>query len=219
MRRVRCRQLSSDPEVVAELHERMVCVLSSVIPSKCSGNSHVSDETLHNGENGGRSLIAGAVQALEAGGAIHKHYDVSRSPERYRERTSGVNADKLHRPLGARRRMMGSWCPSPLCHGTCRARNQLSRQTKTVLSRCCLQSTCVGMGEGDMAMVNIYHLTMLHHARVQGGRCQKTIRLKKGFPPELVFSKHRTHGGKGDRFQQIITRCIGPQNLRRTRNL
>ena len=48
----------------------MVCVLSSAITSKCSGNSHVSDETLHNGENGGRSLIAGAVWALEAGGAV-----------------------------------------------------------------------------------------------------------------------------------------------------
>ena len=38
LRRVRCRPLSSDPEVVAKLHERMVCVLSSVVTSKCSGN-------------------------------------------------------------------------------------------------------------------------------------------------------------------------------------
>ena len=60
----------------------MVCVPCSVITSKCSGNSHVSDESLHDGENGGRTLIAGAVWALEAGGAVHKHYDVSRSPER-----------------------------------------------------------------------------------------------------------------------------------------
>ena len=39
----------------------MVCVLSSVITSKFSGNFHVSDETLHDGEKGGRTLIAGAV--------------------------------------------------------------------------------------------------------------------------------------------------------------
>ena len=131
LRRVRCRQLSSDPEVVAVLHERMVCVLCSVITSKCSGNSHVSDGTLHDGENGGRTLIAGAVWVLEVGGAVHKHYDVSRSPERCRERARGVNVDKLHRLLGARRRMIGSWCQVPLCHWTRRARNQLSRQTKT----------------------------------------------------------------------------------------
>ena len=77
----------------------------------------MSDEALYDGESGGRSLIAGAVWALEAGGAVHKHYDVSRSPERCRERARGVDVDKLHRPLGARRRMMGSWCPVPLlCH-------------------------------------------------------------------------------------------------------
>jgi len=28
----------------------------------------------------------------------------------------------------------------------------------------------MGMGEGDMKMVNIYDFTMLHHAWVQGGR-------------------------------------------------
>ena len=40
---------------------------------------------------------------------------------------------------------------------------------------------------------------------------------KKGFPPKLDFPSHRTHGGRGDRFQQITIRCIGPRNLRRTR--
>ena len=51
------------------------------------------------------------------------------------------------------------------------------------------------MGEGDMEMVNIYDLTILHHARVQCGRCKNSILLKKGFLPELDFSQHRTHGG------------------------
>ena len=106
----------------------MVCVLCSVITSKFSGNSHVSDKSLHDGENGGRTLIAGAVWALEAGGAVHKHYDVSRSPERCRERARGVNVDKLHRPVGARRLI-------------------------------------VGMGEGDIEMVNIYDLTVCSGAR------------------------------------------------------
>ena len=48
-----------------------------------------------------------------------------------------------------------------------------------------------------MEMVNIYDLTMLHHARVQGSRCQKTIRLKKGFPPELDFPNTELTGGEG----------------------
>ena len=92
-----------------------------------------------------------------------------------------------------------------------------SHQPKTVLPRCCLQKNQMGMGEEDMEMVNIYDLTMLQHAWVQSGRCQKTIRLKQRFPPELDFPQHRTHGGRGDRFQKITIRCVGPRDLQRTR--
>ena len=93
--------------------------------------------------------------------------------------------------------MMGSWRPIPLCHRTHRAGNQFSRQPKTVLPGCCLQNTRVGMGEGDMEIVNIYDLTMLQHVWVQGGRCQKTIRLKQGFPSRTRFSP--TQNSRGER--------------------
>ena len=63
----------------------------------------------------------------------------------------------------------------------------------------------MGMVEGDMKMVNVHYLTVLQHEWVQGGRCQRTIRFKKGFPPELNFPQHGTKGGRGDRFHQRIT--------------
>ena len=53
------------------------------------------------------------------------------------------------------------------------------------------------IAEGDMEMVNIHDLTMLQHAWVQGGRCQRAILLKKRFPPKLDFPQHRTNGGRG----------------------
>ena len=76
LRRERYRQLSSDREVVAVLHERMARVHFSVVTSEGSGSSHVSDEALHDGEDGGRTLIAGAVWTLEAEDAVHEHDDV-----------------------------------------------------------------------------------------------------------------------------------------------
>ena len=81
-------------------HDLMVCVLCSVITPKGSWNSHVSDEMLYDGDDGGRTLVTGTVWALEAGGAVHEHNDVPRSPERCRERARGVDVDQLHRPLG-----------------------------------------------------------------------------------------------------------------------
>ena len=95
LRCVRCRRLLSDPEVVAVLHERMVRALCSVATSEGSWNSHASDGALNDGENGGRTLIAGAVRALEAAGGVHEHDDVPRSPERCRKRARDVDVDKL----------------------------------------------------------------------------------------------------------------------------
>ena len=69
---------------------------------------------LHDGEDGGRTLVTGVVWTLEAEGAIHEHNDATRSPERCRERARGVDVHQLHRPLGVRRRVMGSWRPVPI---------------------------------------------------------------------------------------------------------
>ena len=55
----------------------------------------------------------------------------------------------------------------------------------------------MGMVEGYMKMVNVHHLTLLQQAWVQGGRYHRTIRFKKGFPPELNFPQHGTKGGRG----------------------
>ena len=60
----------------------------------------------------------------------------------------------------------------------------------------------MGMDERDLEMVNAHYLTMLQHAWVQGGRCQRTIRLIKGFPHELNFPQHRTKGGEGTGFSK-----------------
>ena len=119
LRRIRYRQLSSDPEVVAVIHGRTVRVFYSVVTPEGSSNFHVvSNEALHDDEDGVRTFVAGALSALEAGGGVRGHNYVLRSPERCRERVRGVDVDKLHRSLGARRRMMGSWRPVSLCHRT-----------------------------------------------------------------------------------------------------
>ena len=80
-----------------------------VVTPQNSWHSHVCNESLYDGEDGGRTLVAGVVGTLESRGAVYEHNDVlPQSPERCRERTRGVNVYQLHRPLGARRRVMGS---------------------------------------------------------------------------------------------------------------
>ena len=72
--------------------------------------------TLFDGNDGGRTVNAGAGRVLEAKGAIHKYNDVPRSPERCWNRACGVDMYQLNWPLGARRRVMGSWRPVRLGH-------------------------------------------------------------------------------------------------------
>ena len=59
----------------------------------------------------------------------------------------------------------------------------------------------MGMGEGDMKMVNAHYLTMLQNAWIQGGRCFRIIRLKKRFPPKL---RH------GNAFYIIFSKTLKP---------
>ena len=76
---------------------------------KLVGFPCLCNESLYDGEDGGRTLVAGYLGTLESRGAVHKHNNVlPHSPERCRERTRGVNVYQLHRPLGARRRVMDS---------------------------------------------------------------------------------------------------------------
>ena len=65
------------------------------------------------------AICRGYRMGAGGGGAVHEHNDVPRSTERCRERARGIDVDKLHRPLGARRRIMGSWRPVPLCYRIC----------------------------------------------------------------------------------------------------
>ena len=90
LRRIRRRQLASDPEVVAVFHESTVRVFCSVVTPHSLWNSHACNETLHDGKDGGRTLVAGAVRALEVRGDVHEHNDVPRSPERCPERARFV---------------------------------------------------------------------------------------------------------------------------------
>ena len=84
-------------------------VFCLVVTPENSWDSHVCNESLYDGEDGGRTLVAGVLGTLESRGAVHKNNDVlPHSPEICRERTRVVNVHQLHRPLGARRRVMGS---------------------------------------------------------------------------------------------------------------
>ena len=66
----------------------MVCVFCSVVSPESSCDSYLSNETLHDGEDGGRTLVVGAVWTLEARGAVHEHNDVPRSLEKCQERAA-----------------------------------------------------------------------------------------------------------------------------------
>ena len=59
----------------------MIRAFCSVVIPESSWNSHVWNETLHNGEDGGRTLGADAVWTLKGRGTVHKHNRcVFRSP-------------------------------------------------------------------------------------------------------------------------------------------
>ena len=55
----------------------------------------------------------------------------------------------------------------------------------------------MGMGEGDMEMANVHYTVVLRHAWIQGGRCQRTLRFKKGFPPNSISPNTKLRGGEG----------------------
>ena len=69
----------------------------------------------------------------------------------------------------------------------------------------------MGMGKGNMNMLNIY-FDVLQHAWSQTGYCyvrtpiRNTFRFRRGLCLELDFPQHKTKGGTGDRFQQITMR-------------
>ena len=44
------------------------------------------------------------------------------------------------------------------------------------------------IGEGDIKVVKIHYLTVLQHAWIPSGHCQRTLRLKKGFSSNSVFT-------------------------------
>ena len=47
-----------------------------------------------------------------------------------------------------------------------------------------------------MEMVNVHYLAVLQHAWMQGGRCQRTIRFKKGFLPNSIPPNTELRGGE-----------------------
>ena len=60
---------------------------------------HVCNYTLLDGNDGGRTVEAGAVRMLEAKGAIHSHNNVPRFPGKRRDRVCSVDVYQLNRSL------------------------------------------------------------------------------------------------------------------------
>ena len=111
LRRIRRRELASGPRGCCSISRMSgsCTVFCFVVTPQNSWDSHVCNESLYGGEDGGRTLVAGVLGTLESRGAVHKHNDLlPHSPAKCRVRTRGVNVYQLHRPLGARRRVMGS---------------------------------------------------------------------------------------------------------------
>ena len=43
-------------------------------------------------------------------------------------------------------------------------------------------------GEGDRKVVRIHYLTVLQHAWIPSGQCQRPLRFKKGFSSNSIFT-------------------------------
>ena len=67
-------------------------------------------------------------------------------------------------------------------------------------------------------MVNIYDLTMLQHAWVQGGRCQKQSDSNKGFLPNSIFPNTELTGGEGGTARHSAQQCPGWPQRKQTRD-
>ena len=157
LRRIRCRQLAADLETVTVLHERRVGVLSAVIRPECPWNSHVGNEPMHHSEDGRCALVPCPVWALKAGSAVHKHDDVPRASQGFRERSHGVDVDQVEWSLFPGCGAVRCRRADALGHRTPRAWCQLPHQLDTMLLGSGFQHTRMGVGKGNMEVVNIYY--------------------------------------------------------------
>ena len=112
---------------------------------------------LHHSKDGRCALVPCPVWALKAGSAVHKHNDVPRASQGSRERSKGVDVDQVKWSLcpgcGA------VWCrrADALGHRTFRAWCQLPYKLDTVLLGSDFQYTRMGVGKGNVVVVNIYY--------------------------------------------------------------
>ena len=71
----------------------------------------------------------------------------------------------------------------------------------------------MGVGKGNVQVVNVYFLAMFQWPWDQGSRCQEGTNPTRGprgsFPYELNFPQHRTERGRGSRFQY----CNNSRNI------
>ena len=120
-------------------------------------DSHVGNEPLHYSEDGRCALVPCPVWALKAGSAVHKHDDVPRASQGFRERSRGVDVDQVEWILCPGRGAVRCRRADALGHRTPRAWCQLPYKLNTVLLGSGFQYTQMGVGKGNVEVVNIYY--------------------------------------------------------------
>ena len=120
-------------------------------------NSYVGNEPLHHSEDGRCALVPCPVWALKAGSAVHKHDDVPRASQGFRKRSRGVDVDQVEWSLCPGCGVVRCRRADALGHRTPRAWCQLPYKLDTVLLGSGFQYTRMGMGKGNVEVVNIYY--------------------------------------------------------------
>ena len=97
------------------------------------------------------------VMFVKAGSAVHKHNDVPRASQGFRERSRGVDVDQVEWSLCPGCGAVRCRRADALGHRTSRAWCQLPYKLDTVLLGSGFQYTRMGVGKGNVVVVNIYY--------------------------------------------------------------
>ena len=116
-----------------------------------------ADTALHHSEDGRCALVPCPVWALKAGSAVHKHDDVPRASQGFRERSRGVDVDQIECSLCPGRGAVRCRRADALGHRTPRAWSQLPYKLNTVLLGSGFQYTRMGVGKRNVEVVYIYY--------------------------------------------------------------
>ena len=158
--RERCRKLATNSEIIAQVHNHTAQILCVIVTAERVWDSQICHIAFHNRNDSVRALFARALRPLSTRGAVDEHHNVPRSPERSWVRSSSVDVDTSQQLRYPSRHAIWSGWPIPFRPRTSRTLNQFPYQADPMLFRCHFQYTRIGVGKGNVKVVNVYFLAV-----------------------------------------------------------